>query len=251
MSCLPTSPCYTGGSIVPSGTNCGADPCDQKLKVSGLITYVGPNLSCTGINTCDDLTTVIQKLEEAICSLTTTTTSTSTSSTSTTTTTSTSSTTTTTTTICPCSTYEFIGSDSELVVFEYVPCGSMLALFISPSLTPEYQCVNLAYPVTRVLGIAGSATDLNECCPTTTTTTTALPRFSFSSIFLGETSCGPVTTATMRWATSSPPTIGTFIYQNFAMTTPVVDGWYMNSTGDMSYQVTGGLGEVTNTQSCP
>lgn len=172
MSCLPTSPCYTGGTVVPSGTNCGADPCDNKLKVSGLIKYVGPDLPCTGINNCDDLTTVIQKLEEALCSLTTTTTTTSTSSTSTST-------------------------------------------------------------------------------STTTTTTTALPRFSFSSIFLGGTSCGPVTTATMRWATASPPTIGTFIYQNFAMTIPVADGWYMNSTGDMSYQVTGGLGEVTNTQSCP
>lgn len=87
MSCLPTDPCYTGGSIVPSGTNCGADPCDNKLKVSGLIKYVGPDLPCTGIENCDDLTTVIQKLEEAICSLTSTTTTTSTSSTSTTTTT--------------------------------------------------------------------------------------------------------------------------------------------------------------------
>lgn len=165
-------PCYGYGTTSPTGTNCGADPCDQNIKASDLIKYIGPNLPCTGINTCDDLTTVIQKLEEAICSLTTTTTSTS--STSTTTTTSTSSTTTTTTTICPCSTYEFIGSDSELVTFEYVPCGSMLALFISPSLTPEYQCVNLTYPVTRVLGTAGSATNLNECCPTTTTTTTIL-----------------------------------------------------------------------------
>lgn len=172
MSCLPTSPCYTGGSVVPSGTNCGADPCDQKLKVSGLITYVGPDLPCTGINTCDDLTTVIQKLEEAICSLTSTTTTTSTSSTSTTSTTTSSTTTTTTTTICPCSTYKFIGSDSELVTFQYVPCGQALETSISPSLTPEYRCVSLAYPVTKVLGTEGSATNLNECCPTTTTTTT-------------------------------------------------------------------------------
>jgi len=69
MSCLPTSPCYTGGSVVPSGTNCGADPCDQKLKVSGLIKYVGPSLPCTDIENCDNLTTVIQKLEQAICEL--------------------------------------------------------------------------------------------------------------------------------------------------------------------------------------
>jgi hypothetical protein len=76
MSCLPTSPCFTGGSIVPSGTNCGADPCDTKLKISNLIKYVGPNLPCTGIDTCDDLTTILQKLELAICQLTTTTTTT-------------------------------------------------------------------------------------------------------------------------------------------------------------------------------
>jgi recombinational DNA repair protein (RecF pathway) len=58
------------------------------------------------------------------------------------------------------------------VAFDYVPCGETLYTSINPSLTPEYQCVNLAYPVVRTLGTAGSATNLNECCPTTTTTTT-------------------------------------------------------------------------------
>lgn len=166
MSCLPTDPCYTGGSIVPSGTNCGADPCDNKLKVSGLIKYVGPDLPCTGIENCDDLTTVIQKLEEAICSLTSTTTTTSTSSTSTTTTTSTTSTTTSTTTICPCTIFEFIGSDTNINIFQYVPCGQTLYQLVTPSSTPEYYCVNLAYPVLYLTGDTGSATNTQDCCPT-------------------------------------------------------------------------------------
>ena len=83
MSCIPGMPCY-GGTLTPTGTNCGADPCDAKLKVSNLIKYVGPSLPCTGIDTCDDLTTILQKLELIICQLTTTTTSTSTTSTTTT-----------------------------------------------------------------------------------------------------------------------------------------------------------------------
>lgn len=92
-------PCYGAGTVSPTGTNCGADPCDTKLKISNLIKYVGPNLPCTGINNCDDLTTILQKLEQVICSLTTTTTTTSTSTSTTTTTTTATPTTTTTTTI--------------------------------------------------------------------------------------------------------------------------------------------------------
>ena len=84
MSCLPGMPCYGAGTTSPTGTNCGADPCDNKLKISSLIKYVGPNLPCTGIENCDNLTTILQKLELVICQLTTTTTSTSTTSTTTT-----------------------------------------------------------------------------------------------------------------------------------------------------------------------
>lgn len=174
MSCLPTNPCFTGGSIVPSGTNCGADPCDTKLKISNLIKYVGPDLPCTGIDTCDDLTTVIQKIEEAICALQSSTTTTTTSSTTTTSTSTTSSTTTSTTTICPCTIFEFVGDDISINAFDYVPCGETIYSTISPSSTPEYRCVNLAYPVFRSLGSDGSFTNTEECCPTTTTTTTIL-----------------------------------------------------------------------------
>jgi hypothetical protein len=169
MSCLPTILCFTGGSIVPSGTNCGADPCDTKLKISNLIKYVGPNLPCTGIDNCDNLTLTLQKIDEAICALqnanTTTTTSSSTSTST--------STTTTTTTACPCSVYEFIGSDSEFVTFEFVPCEANIPITITVTAV-EYHCVNLAYAVTKVLGLAGSFSDTNVCCPITTTTTTTI-----------------------------------------------------------------------------
>ena len=101
--------------FLPVPPNCTPDPCDDPCQnwwsQSDHLAYTGPNLPCTVIETCDTLSVVIQKIEEAICQLmiTTTTTTTidittSTTTTSTTTiissttTTSTSSTTTTTTT---------------------------------------------------------------------------------------------------------------------------------------------------------
>ena len=82
MSCLPGMPCY-GGYSDPSFTGCGGDdPCNPKIVKSDDIRYTGPNLPCTGINTCEDLTTVLQMIDEKICQLqqllTTTTTSTTT-----------------------------------------------------------------------------------------------------------------------------------------------------------------------------
>lgn len=46
--------------------NCVAKPID-----STRITYDGPNLPCTGIRTCDDLTVILQKLDEQICNIVT------------------------------------------------------------------------------------------------------------------------------------------------------------------------------------
>lgn len=43
------------------------DPCKNPFSQSKNLAYVGPNLGCTGIQTCDNLTTVIQKLDEKIC----------------------------------------------------------------------------------------------------------------------------------------------------------------------------------------
>lgn len=86
------------------------DPCGQPQYSSDSVNYVGPNLVCTTIETCDTITEAFQKAEAKVCSLQSTlvllqnqlnslTTTTSTSSTSTTSTTSTSSSTTTTTTL--------------------------------------------------------------------------------------------------------------------------------------------------------
>jgi len=78
------------------------DPCSNKTS-SDDISYVGPNLPGSGIQTCDNLTLVIQKLDNKLIVLQneiyrTTTTTTSTSSTSTTTSTTTIAPSTTTTT---------------------------------------------------------------------------------------------------------------------------------------------------------
>lgn len=80
--------------------NCiNTDSCSTQITKSDLVTYIGLDLLCTNIQTSEDLTEALVKIEERICSIksslnvccpTTTTTS--------------SSTTTTTTTECPCPT---------------------------------------------------------------------------------------------------------------------------------------------------
>jgi hypothetical protein len=78
---------------------CGCDSCESSNESttdvgSDNVRYVGPPLVCTGIEPCDTLTTVLQKIDAKICALVaqlgvccTTTTTTSSSSTTTTTTT--------------------------------------------------------------------------------------------------------------------------------------------------------------------
>lgn len=60
---LPTNPCC--------GTPC--DPCSNPqadiTKQSGNLIYTGPNLTWTGIETNDTLTTCIEKIEEIISDL--------------------------------------------------------------------------------------------------------------------------------------------------------------------------------------
>jgi hypothetical protein len=53
--------CPGCGSIDPC--KCGNKPQSDKIK------YIGPNLSCTGIETCDDLSTALQKIDHVICIL--------------------------------------------------------------------------------------------------------------------------------------------------------------------------------------
>lgn len=47
----------------------GCDPCVIKPIESTRITYDGPNLPCTGIQTCDDLNTALQKIDQQICNI--------------------------------------------------------------------------------------------------------------------------------------------------------------------------------------
>lgn len=154
MSCLPGMPCY-GGTLTPTGTNCGADPCDNKLKASNLIKYIGPNLPCTDINTCDDLTTIIQKLEQIICNLQDC------------------CGTTTTTTTCPCMIYQFVGADAIFTEYQYTPCNETTPTTINVGSISVYHCVNTNYPVQKTNSESGYFVNTGACC-TTTTTTTAL-----------------------------------------------------------------------------
>ena len=48
--------------------NCNQDPCGCKTSTDEIV-YKGPNLSCTGINNCDTLTTAIQKINDYMCSI--------------------------------------------------------------------------------------------------------------------------------------------------------------------------------------
>jgi hypothetical protein len=74
-----TAPCWP--YYLPVNPCCGStDPCanpasNPSVQSSNLI-YTGPNLPCTGIDTNDTLSTVIQKIEEILCGLITTTTTT-------------------------------------------------------------------------------------------------------------------------------------------------------------------------------
>lgn len=69
MSCLPGTPCYTstintiGG--IPGG--CNLDPCNTTILGTNAVFYVGPNLPCSGINSCDNMSLALQKIDAVIC----------------------------------------------------------------------------------------------------------------------------------------------------------------------------------------
>lgn len=65
MSCSPGTPCYNS-TIVYSG--CANDPCNPSSRIScdGVV-YSGPNLPCTGIESCDTLCVALQKIDDSIC----------------------------------------------------------------------------------------------------------------------------------------------------------------------------------------
>tara|TARA_R110000868_G_scaffold14426_1_gene67121 strand:- start:41700 stop:42293 length:594 start_codon:yes stop_codon:yes gene_type:complete len=53
-------------NTIPCG--CESNPCGCKIS-SDDVSYQGPNLECTGIETCDTLTVAIQKLSDYACSV--------------------------------------------------------------------------------------------------------------------------------------------------------------------------------------
>lgn len=56
----------TGGC----GCECGQiDPCQASPTGSDGVVYTGPNLPCTGVNTCDKLTVALQKIDAIICEI--------------------------------------------------------------------------------------------------------------------------------------------------------------------------------------
>jgi uncharacterized protein (TIGR02145 family) len=89
--------------------NCiNTDSCSTQITKSDLVTYIGLDLLCTNIQTSEDLTEALTKIEERICSITGSLTVC-----CPTTTTTSSSTTTTTTTECPCPTTTTTTSSSS------------------------------------------------------------------------------------------------------------------------------------------
>jgi len=161
-NCTPTTP---------------VDPCNVQPIATNNVSYSGPNLSCTGINTCDTVTVAFEKVNEEICdlqselialqnlvnSLTTTTTTSTTSST----------TTTTTTILCPsCTFYSVTNENITPVEVVYYACGGFYNTAIVGSFSTIYICACTGTVVIPPLPGVSSA-DLGVC-PTTTTTTTLI-----------------------------------------------------------------------------
>jgi hypothetical protein len=73
--CSGDEPCQATplwGSKYPEAYNGGSScssSCSTKIVSSDRVSYTGPNLPCTGINTCTSLTVVIQKIDEILCDL--------------------------------------------------------------------------------------------------------------------------------------------------------------------------------------
>jgi hypothetical protein len=169
MSCHPGTPCYNGGTTVYP-KHCGVDPCHVYKTNTDNTFYNGGNLPCTGVNTCDSLTTVLQKIDDKLCPTNLATailnvilnnpgllnqfcTLVSNCSPTTTTTSSTSSTTTTTTTL-PC--------DCRLVslstgAYEYTNCTGV---YVSGTLPPGSEvmpfCIDVSKPYSDNISILGT-----------------------------------------------------------------------------------------------
>lgn len=57
------------GFAQPKNGGCEANPCENPGAQSDNLVYVGPNLPCTGIRTCESLSVALQKIDKQICDL--------------------------------------------------------------------------------------------------------------------------------------------------------------------------------------
>lgn len=60
------------GNYANLGSGCGCDDdsnCNACPTQSANVIYSGPNLPCSGVNTCDTLDVVLQKIDNKICEL--------------------------------------------------------------------------------------------------------------------------------------------------------------------------------------
>ena len=60
------SPCVNCFGIPNSPRNCGIDPCFTYKTGTTLVYYTSSNLPNTGIDTCDTLSTALQKIDNAL-----------------------------------------------------------------------------------------------------------------------------------------------------------------------------------------
>jgi len=75
--CVPGTPCYRGNDVIvyttyprgctSSSNNCSTSPCTFPISSDNL-SYTGPNLPYTGIQTDDDITTALQKIDALLSS---------------------------------------------------------------------------------------------------------------------------------------------------------------------------------------
>jgi hypothetical protein len=204
MSCNPGTPCYSTKVVYPTGCNTN-HPCGVKKITTDNVVYSGSNLPCSGINTCDTLTVVIQKIDTflcksyicevlAQCSTTTT----------------------TTTTILPftcnpCVTYLLINTTSVNQSYSWTDCygvvysdyqigGDQVIQICVCEGSLTYDVAILAYPIGAgchpVEETTTTTTSSTTTSSTTTTTTTTIPPACVSTLWEYTVTGGDVENAT-------------------------------------------------------
>jgi hypothetical protein len=57
------------GNFAKLKGGCNGNDCIAEPVQTDSVIYSGPNLPCTGIHTCDSLTTMMEKLDNIICAI--------------------------------------------------------------------------------------------------------------------------------------------------------------------------------------